>query len=168
MNDNGERFAELCAPNNLVIGGSIFLHKWIHKNTWVSPDSVTENQNDHICISKKFRRSLQDVRVRRGADVETTQCRVKYDVSRLMITSVREELGLQLKNKFEVLHELHEKGERSDVQDSWQKIKETLRTACQEVVRAKKHHNKEWITAETLGKLEERKQKKLAVKKQQD
>ncbi|CAH2305101.1 Hypothetical predicted protein [Pelobates cultripes] len=54
MNDNGERFAELCALNNLVIGGSIFPHKQIHKNTWVSLDSVTENQIDHICISKKF------------------------------------------------------------------------------------------------------------------
>ncbi|CAH2246331.1 Hypothetical predicted protein [Pelobates cultripes] len=58
MNDNGEIFVELCALNNLVIGGSIFPHKQIHKNTWVSPDSVTENQIDHICISKKFRRSL--------------------------------------------------------------------------------------------------------------
>ncbi len=70
MNDNGERFAELCAINNLVIGGgSVFPHKRIHKSTCVSPDGVTENQIDHICISKKFRRSLQDVRVRRGADV---------------------------------------------------------------------------------------------------
>lgn len=105
MNDNGQRFIDLCAFNNLVIGGGIFPHKWIHKRTWVSPDSVTENQTDHISISKKFRRSLQDVRVRRGADVasdhhvvaanmqlklkknwtKTTQRRVKYDVSRLKI-----------------------------------------------------------------------------------
>ena len=28
----------------------------------------TENQIDHVCISRKFRRSLQDVRVKRGAD----------------------------------------------------------------------------------------------------
>lgn len=69
MNDNGERFAERCAINNLVIRGSVFPHKRIHKSSWVSPDGVSENQIDHICISKKFRRSLQDVRVRRGADV---------------------------------------------------------------------------------------------------
>ncbi|CAH2224944.1 Hypothetical predicted protein [Pelobates cultripes] len=68
-----------------------------------------------------------------------------------------------LKNKFEVLHELHEKGERIGVQASWQTIKDTLRTACQEVVGAKKHHHKDWITPETLGKIEERKQKKVAV-----
>ena len=55
--------------DKLVIGGSIYPHKRIHKATWVSPDHKTENQIDHICISKKFRRSLQDVRVKRGADV---------------------------------------------------------------------------------------------------
>ena len=60
---------DICALNKLVIGGSIFPHKRIHKATWVSPDHTTENQIDHICISKKFRRSLQDVRVKRGADV---------------------------------------------------------------------------------------------------
>ena len=33
----------------------------------VSPDNSTEHQIDHICINKKFRIFLQDVRVRRGA-----------------------------------------------------------------------------------------------------
>ncbi|KAK3780057.1 hypothetical protein RRG08_061825 [Elysia crispata] len=69
MNDNGERFADFCSLNDLVIGGTIFPHKDIHKATWVSPDGGTENQIDHICISRKFRRSLQDVRVFRGADI---------------------------------------------------------------------------------------------------
>ena len=35
------------------------------KATWVSQDLITENQ---ICIAKTFRRSLEDVRVKRGAD----------------------------------------------------------------------------------------------------
>ena len=61
MNENGERFADLCALNQLVIGGSIFSHKRIHKATWISPNHVMENQIDHICISRKFRRSWQDV-----------------------------------------------------------------------------------------------------------
>ena len=68
MNKNGERFADLSGLNNLVIGGNIFAHKRIHKATCVSPDHVTENQIDHFCITEKFRRSLIDVQVRRGAD----------------------------------------------------------------------------------------------------
>ena len=61
MNENGERFADACALNNMVIGGSVFPHKRTHKATWVSPDLITESQI--VCIAKKFRRSLEDVRV---------------------------------------------------------------------------------------------------------
>jgi len=180
MNENGERFADLCALNSLVIGGSIFPHKRIHKSTWVSPDSATENQIDHVCISKKFRRSLQDVRVRRGADVasdhhlvvaklklkrnqmEASDRRVKYNVSLLKDPKIRQEFGLTLKNKFEVLQELFQEEEDS-VLNSWQIVKETLRASCQEVVGPKKHQQKEWITAETLTKIEDRKRKKAVV-----
>lgn len=54
MNENFERFADLCSLNQLVIGESIFPHIWIHMATWRSPDHVTENQIDQICINKKF------------------------------------------------------------------------------------------------------------------
>ena len=36
MNDNGERFDNLRATNNLVIGASYFQHRRINKATWVS------------------------------------------------------------------------------------------------------------------------------------
>ena len=68
MNENGERFVDACALNNMVIGGSVSPHKRIHKATWVSPHLRTDNQNDHVCIAKKFRGSQEDVRVKRGAD----------------------------------------------------------------------------------------------------
>ena len=81
MNENGERFADLCALNQLVIGGSIFPHKRIHKATWISPNHVTKNQINHICISGKFRKSWQDVQVMRGADVSSDH--------HLLMTTVR-------------------------------------------------------------------------------
>lgn len=34
------------------------------------PDHITENQIDHVCISKKIRRTMQGVRVKTGTDVE--------------------------------------------------------------------------------------------------
>ena len=68
MNENGELFADVCAMNQLVIGGSVYPHERIHKATWRSPDHITENQIDHVCVSSRFKRSLQDVKVRRGAD----------------------------------------------------------------------------------------------------
>jgi endonuclease/exonuclease/phosphatase family metal-dependent hydrolase len=70
-NENGELFVNLCASQDLVIGGTLFPHKECHKVTRVSPDHRTENQVDHVAVSRKWRRSLQDVRNKRGADVGT-------------------------------------------------------------------------------------------------
>ena len=71
MNENGELFADLSNNHDLVIGGTIFPHERIHKETWCSPDGVTINQIDHIAICRKWRRSLLDVRSHRGADVNS-------------------------------------------------------------------------------------------------
>ena len=35
MNENGELFADFCTFNDLVIDGSVFPHKTMHKATWV-------------------------------------------------------------------------------------------------------------------------------------
>jgi len=64
-NENGEIFIDLCANYEMIIGGSLFPHK----ATWVAPNHRTSNQIDHIALSRKWRRSLLDVRSYRGADV---------------------------------------------------------------------------------------------------
>ena len=66
MNDNGERLVELCSAYNLVIGGTLFPHLDIHKLTWCSPNGRDQNQIDHLMINGTWRRSLQDVKVKRG------------------------------------------------------------------------------------------------------
>ena len=68
-NENGERLVDFCNVNNLVIGGTLFPHQDIHKLTWRSPNGRDKNQFDHLMISGTWKRSLLDVRVKRGADV---------------------------------------------------------------------------------------------------
>ena len=110
MNNNGGRFADLCAEHELVIGGSVFPHKRMHKATWVSPD--------HLCISRKFRRTLLDVRVMRGADassdhhllagklqlklkrsVRGTVSRVKYDINLMKDPLISQQFSITIRNK---------------------------------------------------------------------
>ena len=64
MNENGGLLTDFCEANELVIGGSLFPHKECHKTpTWVSQDRRTQNQIDHVIISRRWRRA------KRGADV---------------------------------------------------------------------------------------------------
>ena len=102
QNEYGERLVEWCAFNNMLIGGTLFLHRNIHKLTRTSPNGWDQNQIDHLMVNSMWRHSLLDVRVRRGADASsnhhlvTAKVRLKlrvagsnkqriprYDISRL-------------------------------------------------------------------------------------
>ncbi|KAH9596830.1 Craniofacial development protein 2 [Schistosoma haematobium] len=174
-NQNGGRFANLCAFNKLVIGGTIFPHKRIHKATWISPDHTIENQIDHICINKKFQKTMEDVRSRRGADIASDHHLVlkknwttgqtalqRFNTAFLRDTDKLSEFKIALNNRFQAFQDLL-KEEETAMEDNWKGIKETLTSTCQEVLGLKKYHHKEWISTETLDKIKERKNQKTAI-----
>ena len=147
---------------------------------WVSPDRKTENQIDHICISKRFRRSLQDVRVKRGADAATdhhllvanlqlklkkhqnsTSTGKRYNVSLLATKEKQTNFRIELRNRYTVLQakEVTEEEHRT-IEHHWQQVKEAFTGACEAAVGLKKRTHQEWLSPETLSKIEERKKLK--------
>ena len=180
MNENGERFANFCAENNMIIGGTLFPHKAVHKATWVSPNHITENQIDHVCICKQFRSSLLDVRVRRGADAAsdhhlvTAKMRLKlkrnnnpqadrrrYNVLMLQDPTVQTEYKVALANRYQALQETLE--ENISVEERWKHQKEVWLETCKETVGYRRAENKPWITPGTLAKVETRRTIKTKV-----
>ena len=69
MNKNEFLFAEFCQTQNLVIGWQYISAQGYPQVNVDVTNGVTKNQIDHITIDRRFRRSLKDVKVRRGADV---------------------------------------------------------------------------------------------------
>ncbi|VDP48977.1 unnamed protein product [Schistosoma mattheei] len=177
MNKNGDRFTNLYAFNKLVIGGTISQHKCLHKVTWISPYHTTENHIDYIFISKKSQKTIQDVRTRRGADIASdhylVMAKVKLkpkkhwlteetELQRFNTTFLRDtdklnEFKITFNNWFQVLQDLLEE-EEGTMEYNWRGIKETLTPTFSKVLGRKKHHHKEWISVETLDKIQERKE----------
>ena len=51
--DNGNRLIEMWTKHSLVIGGTKFPHKDIHKFTWTAPDKNFRTQIYHVLVNTK-------------------------------------------------------------------------------------------------------------------
>ena len=100
----------------------------------------TTNQIDHICIGKSFIRSLQYVRVKRGADVAsdhhlvTAKIKLKlkknwtnggnkrqrFNINLLKSKPKLEEFQITIANKFQILQDLDEE---ETLDQNWKTIK---------------------------------------------
>ena len=181
INNNGERFIEFCLMNGLVIGGSIFPHKSVHKLTWLSPDGITRNQIDHFCINRKFRSSLCDVRVYRGADiasdhylgVATIRLKLKKNlvqprpkkpnVIKLKSEETKRKFNLEIKNRFQPLSNLF-----ADPEEAWAHMKTAYNDVALDVLGHAHKPTEEWITEDTWEEIELRKECKKRILQEND
>jgi hypothetical protein len=161
-NENGQLFVDFCASHDLVIGRTIFPQKDCHKVTWVSPDHKTENQIDHVAVGWQWRRSLLDVRNKRGADIGSDhhlvvakfrmkiqankqrerQLRKRYDTSKLKDDKkVQELFKIELKNRFQLLTDM-ENVENETIEEKWRKIRTAFSETSENVLGFKEKNKK--------------------------
>ncbi|KAI8439007.1 hypothetical protein MSG28_011306 [Choristoneura fumiferana] len=166
--ENGNMLVDLCCEQDLVIGGSVFPHKNCHKVSWVSPDRRTENQIDHVMISRKWRHSLLDVRNRRGADVnsdhhlvvakislkiakvqrKSTTLSRRFDVSKLRNQERKHEFSVKLHNQY---HSQRTQG--GNVEEEWKAVKDTFLACCGDLLGHRNKDCKDHISADTWDKI---------------
>ena len=176
-NENGMKLCEFCATNELLITGTFFPHKTIHKLTWTSPDGQIKNQIDHVLVNKKFRTSVRDTRVFRGADVgsdhhliktyiklklkrapKREQRRTRYDVERLKDGEVNKEFCLKLSNRYEML-ETESTEENSDILEQMScNLEKAYNETAKEILGNKRHRTKPWISQNSWDLIEQRKE----------
>jgi hypothetical protein len=66
-NENGKRLIDFCNLNNLIVTNTFFQHKPIHQTSWMHPGKKVWHMLDYTLVNKKFRSSVEDVRVHRTA-----------------------------------------------------------------------------------------------------
>ena len=185
-NENGEKLLEFCDTHGMCIGGTIFPHRKIHKTTWLSPDGKTENQIDHCIIQGKWRRSLMDVRVMRGADIGSDHqlllsiVKIKLNrtrpskamerricVNNLNDPQLLHEYKIKVQNRFTVLQDQWNRGEGLDIEEMSSGITSTLTEVGKGVLGFKRQQNKEWLSTDTWNAVARRrlvKAKLISVK----
>ena len=68
QNEAGQKLAEFCRENALVIANTIIQKHKKRFYTWISPDGQHWNQIDYILCSQRWRSSVQSAKTRPGAD----------------------------------------------------------------------------------------------------
>ncbi|KAL9969650.1 hypothetical protein ACROYT_G021887 [Oculina patagonica] len=134
MNDNGKRLCDFGSANGLVITGTIFPHKGIHKLTWRSPDGRTLARTKGEKIARE-----------------------RFDVCKLQSEEIRRGYNIEMRNRFEALGDIEDPKEEHDL------ILATYRDAAKEVIRRSKKQSKPWIGDKTWEKIKERKEAKLKM-----
>ena len=161
---NGDRLVSFAAFNNLVITGTIFPHRIGHKQTWTSPDGLTQNQIEHVLISRQHRTSVLDTRAMRGADVASdhhlvrTKLRLKlkrhrikktpnrrrFNTVKLQELETRNQFSLTLRNKFDLLHVL--KDDEETVEHIWQGVQRAYTETAKDVLSYSDDIQKPWMS----------------------
>ena len=166
-NDNGGRLCDLSDMNELVITGTLFSHKTIHKATWTSPDGTTKSQIDHILISRRFRNSVKDARVFRSADIGSDHylvcmkvklrlrnepkgeksTRVRYDTAKLRDENIRKAFSIALKNRYQMLEEERtEQAEGEDIERDFKVMEKAYTEVAETVLGRPRKKKKSWIS----------------------
>ncbi len=177
MNENGELFADFCLNQDLVIGGTLFQHRNIHKVTWISPDRKTKNQIDHIAISRKWKGSLLDVRNYRDADIysdhhlligtiriklatakqKRNPTQKKFNVAKLKDVETLTKYRESLQAKFDV------EAPVIDATSQWEHINATFKAVSTDVLGFRLPGRKEWISDTTWELIESRRELKAQI-----
>ena len=67
LNENDTNLMDFCLYNNLIITNTFFDHKPIHQTSWMHPASRKWHMLDYTLVNKKYRSSVENVRVLRRA-----------------------------------------------------------------------------------------------------
>ncbi|CAF4045409.1 unnamed protein product, partial [Rotaria magnacalcarata] len=124
-NENGARLVEWCEINNIVVSNTFFQHKLLHQTSWMHPGNKIWHMIDYTLVNKKFRSSVEDVRMYRRASggIETdhhlmrTKIKIHLKSRRKGVLQKKTSIDA-VKLKDEKLVEAFQKGLRERVDDA--------------------------------------------------
>ena len=177
-NDNGQRLLDtcMCAANNLVIGGSLFLHRLIHKYTWTSSAGTRPRaQLDHVLINTWWRRSLLDCSTYWGADIgsdhDLVVAKLRFKLANANRPKTTRRLDMEKLRDESYLKEYREDVNRRftgidmaqcSVEEGWRSWWDTVKGTAEYTIGPRKKRHRPWISKTTKSLELERQKAKVA------
>ena len=168
QNTNGERLVQFCQVNRLFIQGTRFPHRDIHKATWIHPATKKGHQIDHIITNARWFSCVEDVKVIRGAMIDSDHHLVVADIKLHWSKAPKKEKANPW--KFRMMTEmqkkdyqaavekgLREKAAGGSVEEKWTRIRDVVKEEMKEAAKkVEKTPRKEWLSTTTLDLVEEK------------
>ncbi|XP_008486054.1 craniofacial development protein 2-like, partial [Diaphorina citri] len=138
-NERGNRLIEFCAKNKLIITNTWFKHHKRRRYTWKSPGDIIRTQIDYIIVKQRFRNQIKDCRSYASPDIDSDHNMVlakgilKYKrlkTKKCNIWDVKLLKDDSRKQNFKTQTIGCEYLENESVQDNWDRIKKTIKTAA--------------------------------------
>lgn len=102
-NENGENLLDICQRNNVVLTDTILSHRDERKVTWISPKKKTENQNDHILVTRQYRTPILQYSKKHKKLTYTS--RKIFNTTKPHRPEVGKSISIELKNKLQFLYD---------------------------------------------------------------
>ena len=161
-NDNSEKLLSFCVSHDLLIVGTWFRHRSVHRYTFNPPDQqMRKKMLDQILFCSRHRSCLHNVRTRRGkitlTDHEMVIAEVRFKLVAQKPRSQPKVCSAKLRDEVtreafcaEVKRYLDESDIVEGVEQSWASFR-TLNAAATKLLIPEKRVHKPWITVETLA-----------------
>ncbi|XP_072020216.1 uncharacterized protein [Amphiura filiformis] len=169
-NERGERLADFCNENELIVTNTLFQQYPRRLYTWISPDGRTRNQIDYILIKRRWRSSVKVAKTYPGADcgsdhqllvaeIRSKLKSVKRDTPprRYDVNRINEQYRVEVRNSFQILLEQEEEWTPNEL---WEQTKKAISTAAQNNLPKPKKTRSPWISEEVGTMADERRQVK--------
>jgi len=175
-NESGDRLAEFCHVNNLVITNSLFDHHNRNLYTWISPGDRYRNQIDYIIVNRRWKSSIDDAKTYPGADCETDHillaAKIRVKPAKIKHKPKPSKVNVKMLDnpstltKFKIVSEEKFSRKLSQVKDReaeessetlWKAYKSVLAESAEETLgKNKRQPKKPWISNEVLELAEEK------------
>lgn len=166
-NDRGNLWVDWCRTNKLIITNTWFQNHPRRLWTWLSPGDRTRNQIDFIAVSDRFRPGILNCKTYPGADIDSDHVPVvltlRVKLKAISRRKTKRRLNLKICENPETQQEMRENFQipvfdsNVPTDEQFKEFQNSIQNVIQTHIPEETNvSRKEWMTAEILNMMEER------------